>query len=74
MFWDRPIGNTDAAYCFGYGSLDPDVFVGIFESQSALNLLLDMMVFGLALPMYRSSDGRRRTRFALLVVFFLGGV
>jgi hypothetical protein len=69
-FWDISISGK----CYGYGSPNPDEFNAVYTGHSASNMVLDMVVLALPIPLYFSSGTQQRTRAGLLALLFMGGL
>lgn len=70
-YWDLSI--TGAAR-HGFGSFDVDTFVGTYLSLTASNMVLDMIVLGLAAPLLLGKGSNSRSRWALVTLFGVGSL
>ncbi|KAH8648540.1 hypothetical protein BX600DRAFT_116200 [Xylariales sp. PMI_506] len=69
-YWDWTLD----AKCYGYGSLDPDVFYAIYAASSSMNLVFDVIILAIPVQLYFGEDSSRRTKMGLLAVLFMGGL
>ncbi|KAI0018037.1 hypothetical protein F4780DRAFT_752978 [Xylariomycetidae sp. FL0641] len=60
--------------CYGFGSLDADTFFATFATQTSTNMVLDIFVWSVPLPLYWRRDTSPRTRLGLLGLFFMGAI
>jgi hypothetical protein len=58
--------------CYGYGSQSVEVFKATYESHAAVNMLLDLVVMALPIPLYFEPGARGRTRMGLVGVILMG--
>lgn len=65
---------TQQAARYAYGSEDVEIFVATYESHAAINMLLDAVVLGLAVPLFFKSGMRKKSYWGLLCLFVIGGV
>lgn len=72
MYWDRTPTSTQT--CFAFGSLNPDVFAGTYESHSVINMVLDLVVLAIPVPLYFRTGTQWKTRMALVALLFMGVV
>ena len=72
MYWSRT--PKDNPRCFAYGSLVPHEFSGTYESHTAINMALDLIVLAIPVHLYFKSGVAWQTRNALAVLLFMGGV
>ena len=70
-FWDLTI--TDAK-CWGFDSPDPDVFVGTYIGQTVVNMIFDIIIFLIPIPLYFRKDLTNKSRLALSGLFLIGSV
>jgi hypothetical protein len=59
-------------HCYGYGSSDAGPFVATFETHSSINMLLDMLVLTLPIPLYFERGTTSRTRVGLVGLLLVG--
>ena len=71
-YWTRT--PTSIQTCFAFGSLDPFVFSGTYISHTAINLVLDLIVLAMPVPLYFRPGTLPRTRLALIGLLCMGGV
>jgi hypothetical protein len=74
-YWDRL--NYPNAKCYGFAFADLDdmpVFVSLFESHTALNVILDFIVFITPMVLFREPNLRMKSKFAMAGIFVLGAV
>lgn len=69
-YWDL----TRPAARYAYGTLDVEVFVTTYETHAAMNMLLDVAVLVVAVPLFFKPGLRRNSYWGLLSLFLLGGV
>lgn len=60
--------------CYGYGSQYVGAFTATYESHAAINMLLDLVVMGLPIPVYFDQGARGRTRMGLVGILAMGTV
>ncbi|KXJ90456.1 hypothetical protein Micbo1qcDRAFT_70681 [Microdochium bolleyi] len=60
--------------CWGFGSDHLNHFIATYWTQSASNMLFDIIVLAIPLPQYFNKDINRQTRRGLLGLFLLGGL
>lgn len=65
---------TKPAARYAYGSLEVEAFVATYETHAAINMLLDAVVLGVAVPMFFRPGVRKNSFWGLLSLFILGGV
>ncbi len=66
--------DTSGLRCYGYGSQSVEVFKATYESHAAVNMLLDLVVMALPIPLYFEPGARGRTRLGLIGVIVMGTV
>lgn len=59
---------------YAYGTLNVDMFVAIYEVHAAVNLVLDVAVLVVAVPLFLNTNLRKNSYWGLLGLFILGGV
>ncbi|CAJ2503364.1 Uu.00g107580.m01.CDS01 [Anthostomella pinea] len=69
-YWDWTVRSR----CYAFGSLDTDTFFATYASQTALNMVFDILVLSVPIPMYFRKDTCHRTKLGLLGLFFMGGI
>ena len=72
MFWDRT--PTSNATCFGYGSLIPAEFAATYESHSGVNMVLDILILAIPIPIYFKASTRSKSRVALSTLLLMGAM
>lgn len=72
-FWDFTTPDLDIVR-YGFGSLNVDVFVGTYVSQTVSNMILDMVVLAIPVPLYFGPDLGLKSRASLFGLFLLGAV
>ncbi|KAK3381757.1 hypothetical protein B0H63DRAFT_476569 [Podospora didyma] len=70
-FWDFSVPHQQ---CFGYGSLTALEFNATYESHTATNMLFDLLVFCIPIPLYFKSETAFKTKMSLLALFTMGGL
>jgi hypothetical protein len=63
---------TEKATCYGYGSRYAAEFTAIYECHAGLNMVFDIVVLAIPIPIYLAKDVSRRTRFGLIGLFVMG--
>ncbi|KAI1850926.1 hypothetical protein JX266_003591 [Neoarthrinium moseri] len=69
-YWTWTIGAT----CYGYGSLIPSIFYGTYSSAAAINMVLDITILIIPMPLYFRENTGNRTKLSLIGLLFLGGL
>lgn len=59
---------------YGYGTPDATVFVAIYASHTATNMMLDVLVLAVAAPLFFESRIRKHSYWGLAGLFSLGVV
>ncbi len=71
-----PIHNmwdiTPGAKCYSFGSQSPDDFAATFESHTAVNVLFDVLVLAIPIPLYFEKDTPMKARIGLVVLLLMG--
>ncbi|KAI1212119.1 uncharacterized protein F4807DRAFT_417604 [Annulohypoxylon truncatum] len=62
------------AKCYGFGSRNANEFYKSYLSHTAVNMVLDMIVFTIPIPLYFQRDTIRRTKLGLVGVVSTGAV
>jgi hypothetical protein len=65
---------TLQSHCYGYGSLNANTFFGTYSSASLINMLLDIIILIIPIPLYFRKDTQQRTKLGLLGLLFMGGL
>ncbi|KAI0134662.1 hypothetical protein BJ170DRAFT_210841 [Xylariales sp. AK1849] len=68
-FWDLV---TDGSRCYGYGSHDPASFVATYESHTAINMTLDVLLLIIPLPLLWKHGTNSATRIRLVALWSFG--
>ncbi|KAH8195301.1 hypothetical protein TruAng_010524 [Truncatella angustata] len=71
-YWN-PLSMTDAT-CYAYGATTSDAFYGTYSSASAINMILDIAVLAIPVPLYFRKDTPARAKMGLLGLLFMGGL
>lgn len=58
--------------CYGYGSQSVEVFKATYESHAAVNMVLDLVVMALPIPLYFEAGAHGRTRMGLVGIIIMG--
>lgn len=73
-YWDLTVPATR----YGFGTLYVDTFVEIYMNLTATNMVLDVVILGLAVPLllYNNSNSTegKKSRWAVLALFTLGSL
>lgn len=72
-YWDWNIPDSQVTR-YGFGSHDADTFVATYLTHAATNVALDLLIFGLPIPLYMEKGLQTRTRWALCGLFVLGAM
>ncbi len=67
-YWDQ----TPDARCYGFGASGPREFTGTYMSHAVVNMVLDILVLAIPVPLYFEKSTVRKTRIGLLVLLFMG--
>ncbi|OLN95789.1 hypothetical protein CCHL11_02727 [Colletotrichum chlorophyti] len=67
-YWDWTI----PAKRWAYGSLDANVFAATYESHAAVNVVLDLLVLAIPVPLYFRRDVALKSRLGLLGLLTIG--
>lgn len=67
-FWTKGGGPT----CYGYGSQYARPFAATFESHAAINMVLDIVVLIIPLPLVFKDGSTANTRVRLAALFSMG--
>ncbi|ORY65963.1 uncharacterized protein BCR38DRAFT_456638 [Pseudomassariella vexata] len=70
QFWTGDPG----AQCYGYGSIIPTQFVATYETHSAINMALDIMVLIIPLPLFFQKGTKFTQHLRLFGLIFMGTV
>ncbi|KAH8660490.1 hypothetical protein BX600DRAFT_499645 [Xylariales sp. PMI_506] len=68
-YWDW---SSEAVARWGFGSHDPNVFVATYISHVASNLVLDIVVFAIPIPLYLNPELTHKSKLGLCGLFVLG--
>ncbi|KAH8897804.1 hypothetical protein GQ53DRAFT_884653 [Thozetella sp. PMI_491] len=68
-YWDW---SFDAVARWGFGSHDVGIFVGTYISHVAGNVVLDLIVFAIPVPLYFSSTSSKKSRWGICFLVVLG--
>jgi len=68
LFWD----DIGSASCYGFGGHVPSQLMGFFESHTAINVVLDLLVFAIPVPLYFEKGTSTKTKMGLLGLLTLG--
>ncbi|KXH63369.1 hypothetical protein CSAL01_05188 [Colletotrichum salicis] len=68
-FWDLS-STTETRWAFG--SRDPVIFARSFESHVGMNVVLDLIVFAIPIPLFLEAGTRTKSRLGLLGLFTMG--
>jgi hypothetical protein len=64
--------DTSNMRCYGYGTQSVVVFKATYESHAAVNMLLDLVVMALPIPLYFEAGARGRTKAGLVGIIAMG--
>jgi hypothetical protein len=62
------------ATCYGFGFVNADDFIALFESHTALNMVFDLTCFITPMVLFTKPNLRVKNIVAMLSIFILGGV
>lgn len=71
VFYQQDISGLK---CYGYGSQSVKVFKATYESHAAVNMMLDLVVMALPIPLYFQPGAHERTRLGLVGIIVMGTV
>ncbi|KAI1778737.1 hypothetical protein F4818DRAFT_402328 [Hypoxylon cercidicola] len=69
-YWTMGAGAT----CYGFGSTNANDFFAIYVSHTAMNTILDMIVYAIPVPLYFQRDIVRRTKVGLVGLVIMGAI
>jgi hypothetical protein len=74
VYWEsfEPSKDVSQLRCYGYGSQYVRSFVATYESHAAVNLVLDLVVMGLPIPLYFEPGAHGRTIMGLFGIIIMG--
>ncbi|OHW98770.1 integral membrane protein [Colletotrichum incanum] len=67
-YWDWSI----PASRWAYGSLNPEIFSATYETHSAVNIALDLLVLAIPVPLYFKPNAPLKSRLGLLALLAIG--
>jgi hypothetical protein len=70
--WDRLAYPN--AKCYGFGLTNIKDFTSLFESHTALNMILDFVIFMTPMVLFTKPNLRMKNIFAMAGIFVIGGV
>ncbi|KAH8887860.1 hypothetical protein GQ53DRAFT_872620 [Thozetella sp. PMI_491] len=70
--WDFSLAAT--SHCWAFNSPDPSAFAASYITHGSLNMVLDIIVFSIPIPLYFKHGTTHRTRMGLLVLLFMGSL
>ncbi|KAK3321791.1 hypothetical protein B0H66DRAFT_180863 [Apodospora peruviana] len=71
-YWTHLYNPTEEVKCYAYGSQLVSVFTATYESHAALNLVLDLLVMALPIPLYFQVDTPLKTKMGLVAIIVMG--
>lgn len=71
-YWS--LAETSSALCYGYGATTSDAFYGTYSSASAINMILDVVILAIPVPLYFREGTPTRAKMGLLGLLFMGGL
>ncbi|KAK3368024.1 hypothetical protein B0H63DRAFT_442776 [Podospora didyma] len=76
LFWDRAYAPFEmlTMNCYAYGSMKVSVFTATYESHAAVNMLLDLLVMALPIPLYFQPNTPFKSKLGLVMVVLMGTV
>ncbi|RYP08372.1 hypothetical protein DL764_001941 [Monosporascus ibericus] len=66
-FWHRGEGT-----CYGFGSTEPHELAGTYTAQTATNMILDLIVLAIPVPLYFQKSTPWKTRMGIGTLLLLG--
>jgi hypothetical protein len=69
VIYDQDISGLK---CYGYGSQYVAPFTATYDSHAAVNMVLDLVVMGLPIPLYFEPGAPGRTKMGLIGVIVMG--
>ncbi|KAI0136474.1 hypothetical protein BJ170DRAFT_13574 [Xylariales sp. AK1849] len=69
-FWEAP----PDARCWGYGSSIPSQFTATFESHTTFNMILDLIILTIPLPLLFKEGTAFKQRLRILALLFIGSI
>jgi hypothetical protein len=64
--------TRDGGYCYGFGSQVPHALAGTFLSHTSTNVVLDLAVLAIPVPLYFQKDTTLRQRLGIGALLMLG--
>ncbi len=71
-YWNNPLGTT--CYGYGMGLLDETKFAATFETHSATNTVLDLLILSLPIPLFLKNETQSRTRWGIVMLLAAGAM
>ncbi|KAI3392442.1 hypothetical protein diail_5686 [Diaporthe ilicicola] len=72
-YWDWTIPDSQVLR-YGFGSHDVDTFVATYLTNAATNVVLDLIIFAIPIPLYLENGIQTKSRWALSGLFVLGAM
>ncbi|KAK3988763.1 hypothetical protein QBC44DRAFT_397737 [Cladorrhinum sp. PSN332] len=66
--------DTSVVKCYGYGSQNVAIFKATYESHAAINMLFDILVMLLPIPLYFNKDAPVQTKRGLVGIVVMGSL
>ncbi|KAK7957677.1 hypothetical protein PG988_012525 [Apiospora saccharicola] len=70
----NPLGADRGAYCWAYGSNDPDTFTMTFNAHTVMNMVFDLIILVLPFQLYMNKTMTNKMRLGLLALLFMGAL
>ncbi|KAK8129073.1 Satratoxin biosynthesis SC1 cluster protein 4 [Apiospora sp. TS-2023a] len=70
----NPLGADRGAYCWAYGSNDPDIFTMTFNAHTVMNMVFDLIILVLPFQLYMNKTMTNKMRLGLLALLFMGAL
>lgn len=67
--WEKLSTNTK---CYSFGSKKPGDLVVSFESHTAANMIFDVIVLAIPIPLYFEKNTTHKTKMGLMAILFMG--
>ncbi|KAK3361802.1 hypothetical protein B0T24DRAFT_96075 [Lasiosphaeria ovina] len=74
QYWDQIYDPMGDRTCYAYGSQRVATFTATYESHAAVNMLLDLLVMGLPIPLYFDKNTHNRTKMGLIGILTFGTI
>ena len=69
-YWDTLTTSGDK--CYAFGARSPGPLIAAFESHTGINMVFDVLVLAIPIPLYFEKDTPTKARRGLVVLLFMG--